>query len=63
MWVVVANDLLKNNNKIKRKNCTISLYGWPKLQITPYGIKNNCNVLMVGENYKLLPEIVFHPQT
>jgi hypothetical protein len=44
------------------KNCTIDPCDWLKLQITHCGIKNNCRVFfVVGENYKLLHEVVFHP--
>jgi hypothetical protein len=46
-----------------RDNCTIGPCGWPKLQITHYGIKNNCKVHVVDKNYKLLSEVVFRPPT
>jgi len=46
-----------------RENCITGLCGWPKLQITHCGIKNSFKVLVVDENYKLLPEVVFRLQT
>lgn len=47
---------------IEMKYCTIDPCGGPKLQITTCSIKNNFKLLMVGENYELLPEVVFYLQ-
>jgi len=37
-----------------KKKCKIGPYGWPNLQITLYNIKNNSEVLVIGENGNLL---------
>jgi hypothetical protein len=34
--------------------CKISQYSWPKLQIISSGIKNNSEVLKVGQNKNLV---------
>ena len=53
MIKIVLYDI-KNRGKYK-----IGPYCWLKLQIIPYGIKNNLEVLVVGLNCKLIHIVKF----
>lgn len=43
-----------------RKNCTIGLSNWHKLQIISYSIKVNLKIHMISLIYKSLPRVKFY---
>jgi hypothetical protein len=43
-----------------RRNCTIGLSNWHKLQIAQYGIKVNLKIHMVSLIYKSLHRVKFY---
>jgi hypothetical protein len=54
MW-----DFFFFNFNFLRKNCTIGPCGWPKLQIAPFDIQINLEILVVCLIYKSLTEVKF----
>jgi macrodomain Ter protein organizer (MatP/YcbG family) len=43
---------MREKKKKKKKNCIIDFMCWPKLQMTPYRIKINSEITVVGLIYK-----------